>query len=61
MLALAVAAKTSLGVRRGLIIGALFLSLSASGFCLYALHIPWFRAKALLERFGEQELGPSMR
>lgn len=42
MVVLALAWKTSLGVRRALIAGALFLSLSASGLCLYALFSPLF-------------------
>lgn len=42
MVALALVGKTSLGVRRGLIVGALFLSLSASGLCLYGIYSPIF-------------------
>jgi hypothetical protein len=42
MIALALVGKTSLGVRRGLIVGALFLSLSASGLCLYGIYGPIF-------------------
>ena len=42
MLALALAGKPSLGVRRRLIVGALFLSLSASGLCLYGIYSPIF-------------------
>ncbi len=38
MVALVLVRRTSLGVRRGLIVGALFLSLSSSGLCLYALY-----------------------
>ncbi|HVG60466.1 MAG TPA: hypothetical protein VNA24_18050 [Hyalangium sp.] len=42
MVALALAGKPSLGVRRGLIVGALVLSLSASGLCVYGIFSPIF-------------------
>jgi hypothetical protein len=42
MLVLALVAQTSLGIRRGLIVGAMVLSLSASGLCLYGVYSPIF-------------------
>ncbi len=42
MVALALSGKPSLGVRRGLLVGAMVLSLSASGLCLCALYLPIF-------------------
>jgi type II secretory pathway component PulF len=42
MVALALAGKPSLRVRRRLIVGALFLSLSASGLCVYGMFSPIF-------------------
>ena len=49
MVALALVVKTSLGVRRGLIVAASFLSLSASGLCVYALYLPTFGLNELLK------------
>jgi len=49
MVALALVVKTSLGVRRGLIVGAMFLSLSASGLCLYGIYGPIFALAALMK------------
>jgi hypothetical protein len=42
VVALALVGKTSLGLRRALIAGAFFFSISASIFCLYALYSPVF-------------------
>jgi hypothetical protein len=42
MVAVALVGKTSLGFRRGLIVGASFISLSASALCLHGLYIPIF-------------------
>jgi hypothetical protein len=44
MVALALVGNTSWGVRRGLIVGASFLSLLASGLCLYGIYSPIFAA-----------------
>jgi hypothetical protein len=52
MIALALVAKTSLGIRRGLIVGAMVLSLSASGLCLYGIYGPIFAARELVRRRG---------
>jgi len=52
MVVLALAGKASLGVRRGLIVGAMFLSLSASGLCLYAIYSQIFAARELMKSLG---------
>jgi len=52
MVALALVRKTSLGVRRGLIVAAAFLSLLASGFCLYAVYAPRAAVLKTLEPLG---------
>ena len=52
MIALALVGTASLGVRRGLIVGALFLSFSASGLCLYAIYSPIFAARELMKSLG---------
>jgi type II secretory pathway component PulF len=52
MIALALVAKTSLGIRRGLIVAAMFLSLSASGLCLYGIYGPILAARELVRRLG---------
>jgi hypothetical protein len=57
MIALSLAGKTSLGVRRGLIVGALFLSLSASGLCLYGIYSPIF---AIAEFIKEEPTLPAV-
>jgi type II secretory pathway component PulF len=40
--ALALVGKSSLGVRRGLVAGAAFFSVAASGLCLHAVYLPLF-------------------
>lgn len=49
MLALAVANRTTSGVRGALTFGALWFSLSANGLCVYAIYLPMLTA---IERLG---------
>jgi hypothetical protein len=49
LIVLALVLRTSSGVRRGLLVGALVLSLSSSGFCLYAMDAPRSAAAEMLD------------
>lgn len=59
MVALALVGKTSRGVRRGLIVGASFLSLLAIGLCLYTRYSPLFDfAEFIIEEAANRSVPP---